>query len=139
MKRHGAFVLAAMLALSACAGALTPSERQTTTTAPAARPAPVASRPAPRAQPAPPAVKPRISDLLGRETALIDAQIGGPDLVRREGDGEIRIYRTAACVLHVFAYPRNGVRQATHIEARTAAGQIIGAAADDCLASFAGS
>lgn len=78
-----------------------------------------------------------MADLIGRAPAQIDARIGAPDLVRREGDGEVRIYRNAACVLHVFAYPRDGVSQATHIEARTQSGRITGDDIDDCLARFA--
>jgi len=135
MIHRGAFTLAALLALTACAGAFSPAptERQTATTPPPARTPPAVVR----TVPAPPAQKPRISSLIGRETAQIDAQIGAPDLVRREGEGELRIYRNAACVLHVFAYPRDGILQATHIEARRPDGRIVGAEADDCLARFA--
>ena len=140
MTLRGAFTLAALLALTACSGAFVPApaERQTTTTPPPARTAPAIARTAP-ANLTPEAPKPRISDLIGQETAQIDAQIGAPDLIRSEGDGELRIYRNTACVVHVFAYPRGpdgAVRQATHIEARTPDGQIVGADADACLARF---
>jgi hypothetical protein len=140
MILRGAFTLAALLALTACAGAFSPAptERQTATTPPPTRTPPAIVRAAPTNRTtASAATKPRISDLIGRAAAQIDAQIGAPDLVRSEGEGELRIYRNAACVLHVFAYPRGGVRQATHIEARTPDGQIVGAEADDCLARFA--
>ena len=137
MNFRGAFALATLLALTACAGARAPAERQTTTSPPAARTAPAVTQQANRSPATANAQKLRISDLLGRETAQIDAQIGSPDLVRLEGEGEGRIYRNAACILHVFAYPRGGVRQATHIEARTPDGQIVGEDADDCLTSFA--
>jgi hypothetical protein len=127
MKLRSVFALATLLMLTACVGALTPApaERQTTTAPPPARSAPAIVRAAPT-NPTP-TPKPRISELIGRHTAQIDAQIGVPDLVRREGEGE---------VLHVFTYPRGGVRQATLIEARTPEGQIVGTDADDCLARF---
>ncbi|MEP4887106.1 MAG: hypothetical protein ABJ215_12115, partial [Alphaproteobacteria bacterium] len=121
MVFRGAFMLAAMLALTACADAFAPApaERQTTTAPPPARTAPGATGVAPARQ-APSAPAPRISDLIGLATAQIDARIGTPELIRREGDGEVRIYHNAACILHVFAYPRragSADRQATHIEA----------------------
>jgi hypothetical protein len=136
MKLRSVFALATLLVLTACVGPLTPApaERQTTTAPPPARSAPAIVLAAPT-NPTP-TPKPRISELIGRHTAQIDAQIGVPDLVRREGEGEVRIYRNAACVLHVFTYPRGGVRQATLIEARTPEGQIVGTDADDCLARF---
>lgn len=139
MNFRAVFALAALLALSACAAARTsaPAERGTTTSPPPARTAPAVTRQTSRSAAAAPVQKLQISDLIGRETAQIDAQIGTPDLVRTEGDGEVRIYRNPACILHVFAYPRGGVRQATHIEARTPDGQIVGKDADDCVTSFA--
>lgn len=132
---RGVFPLAAFLALGACANAFSPApaERQTAATPPPARPAPAIARPTSRATTVP---DPELSSLIGQGTAQIDARIGAPDLVRSEGDGELRIYRNAACVLHVFAYSRGGIRQATHVEARTAEGQIVGADADACLAQF---
>ncbi len=128
---------ALLLALGACSGAFAPAptERQTTTTSQPARTPPAIARAGPaRRAPAPPL--PQLSSLFGQETSRIDALIGAPDLIRSEGDGELRIYRNTACVLHVFAYPRGGVRQATHIEARTTDGQIAGEEADACLAEF---
>ena len=140
MILRSAFTLAALLALTACSGAFAPApaERQSTTATPPARTAPTIARAAPETRAAAAPLRP-ISSLLGQETAQIDAQIGAPDLIRSEGDGELRIYRNTACVLHVFAYPRGPnteVRQATHIEARTPDGQIVGADADACLARF---
>jgi len=134
MKRRGAFALATLLALTACAGARAPGPAERQTAPPQAR---TVTAPANRISPAPSAPKLRISDLVGRTPAQIDTLIGIPDLVRREGDGEVRIHRSNACVLHVFAYPRGGVPQATHIEARTPNGQIVGDAAEECLAGFA--
>ncbi len=140
---RSAFMLAALLALSACADAFNraPADRQTTATTSSARTPPAIARAGPARRAGPPrrtpaAPLPQISGLVGLETSRIDALIGTPDLVRGEGDGELRIYRNTACVLHVFAYAREGVRQATHIEARTTEGQIAGAEADACLAQF---
>jgi hypothetical protein len=136
MKLRSAFALATLLVLTACTGAFAPAPaaRQTTTAPPPARTVPAIDRAAPTNRAAAP--KLRITDLIGRDTAQIDARIGLPDLVRHEGEGEVRIYRNAACVVHVFAYPRGGVRQATHIEARTPEGQIVGTDAEECLARF---
>lgn len=134
---RGAFMLAALLALSACADAFNRAtdDRETTTTTPPARTAPAIARAGPAIR-TPTAPLRQVSSLVGLETSRIDALIGGPDLARSEGDGELRIYRSATCILHVFAYPRAGVRQVTHIEARTTEGQIAGAEADACLAQF---
>ncbi|MGB0570988.1 MAG: hypothetical protein ACPGQM_02805 [Alphaproteobacteria bacterium] len=143
MILRGAFMLAALLVLSACADAFNRAtgDRETTTTTPPARTTPTIARagPARRAGPTirtPTAPLRQVSSLVGLETYRIDALIGGPNLTRSEGDGELRIYRSATCILHVFAYPRAGVRQVTHIEARTTEGQIAGAEADACLAQF---
>ena len=139
MTIRGALTLAALTVLTACAGAFerAPAERQSTTAPPPARTAPVVTRQANRVPAAPPAQKLRISDLLGQTPVEIDARLGTPDLIRREGDGEVRIYSNPACILHVFAYPRGGTPQATHIEARTPKGQVVGDDADACLARFA--
>ena len=96
--------------------------------------------PAVHATPNTPAVRPRpklrISDLISSTAAEIDARIGEPVLVRRGDNGEVRIYRNTACVLHVFAYPKNGTIRAVHIEARTQAGRLNGDALDNCVANF---
>jgi len=81
----------------------------------------------------------RAADILGQTPADIDAQIGAPDLVRREGNGELRVYRNAACILHIFAYPNGGVSRATYLEARTGAGRLTGETRDDCVAKFGAS
>lgn len=134
MRLRGAIALAAMLGLAACAqsGAPPAPERQVANAPPPAR-----ATPPPVRRATPPAPDLTLRELLGREPAQIDARIGAPDLVRREGDGELRIYRSPDCVLHVFAYPRDGARQATHIEARAAGGRLADAEADACVAGFA--
>lgn len=137
MSLRGGLTLVAVLALAACGGARSPAppQPQTAATPPPARTvAPVARPASPAAQPAVP--KPVLADLLGRSATQIDGLLGAPDLVRTEGAGEVRIYRNAACVLHVFVYPRGGTRQATHAEARTTAGRLDGTQADECLAGL---
>lgn len=136
MPVRGAFLLAGLIGLSACSGALAPATERpapgpTTTTEQAT--APVARAAPPRAARTP---QLRISDLIGRAPTDIDARIGAPDLVRREGDGEVRIYTGSACILHVFAYPASGASRATHIEARTRDGRLVGEAVDNCVANF---
>jgi len=135
---RGGLTLVAALALAACAGAGArtppPAQPQSTTAPPPAQSAPAVAR---RTQPAPPAApKLAMADLLGQPATRIDGLLGEPDLVRIEGDGEFRIYNNASCVLHVFIYSRDGVRQATHAEARTSAGRLDGDQADDCVARF---
>jgi hypothetical protein len=91
--------------------------------------------PAPRAAPT---SAPRLTraDLIGRDAAALDAALGAPDLVRRDGAGEVRLYRGPACVLHVFVYARNGAAQATHIEARDTGGRLDADRMAACIAGF---
>ena len=87
----------------------------------------IPARRAPKASPA---------DLLGSDAARIDTLLGAPEIVRREGPGELRLYRSTTCVLHVFLYPGNGAIRATHIEARTATVRLAAGETNSCVASF---
>lgn len=77
-----------------------------------------------------------LSDLIGTTPERIDGFLGTPELVRREGAGELRLYRSESCVLHVFLYPRNGTPVATHIEARTETARLDPSQTDRCIAGF---
>jgi hypothetical protein len=78
-----------------------------------------------------------LADLMGAAPARIDHFLGRPEIVRREGPGELRLYRSRACVVHVFLYPRNGTLSAAHIEARNETKRLDSARTEDCIASFA--
>ena len=95
--------------------------------------APAQPRAAPPARRAP---KASPADLLGSDAARIDTLLGAPEIVRREGPGELRLYRSTTCVLHVFLYPGNGAIRATHIEARTATVRLAAGETNSCVASF---
>lgn len=73
---------------------------------------------------------------MGANSSHIDQLLGAPDIVRREGEGELRLYRSSTCVLHVFLYPRAGTTEATHIEARIDRTRLGSAQTNRCVASF---
>jgi len=73
---------------------------------------------------------------MGADSNRIDQLLGAPDIVRQEGQGALRLYRSPICVLHVFLYPRAGATQATHIEARIARTKLDAEQIDPCVASF---
>jgi hypothetical protein len=73
---------------------------------------------------------------MGTVASRIDQLLGAPEIVRREGPGELRLYRSPSCVLHVFLYPSSGIYQATHIEARTDRTLQGPAQRERCVASF---
>lgn len=77
-----------------------------------------------------------MADLLGATPARLDTYLGLPEIARREGPGELRLYRSASCVLHIFLYPRNGVIEAAHIEARSDRERLDARASERCIASF---
>ena len=81
--------------------------------------------PAPVAQP-----KPK-TELLGREPQQVTALLGSPSFDRSEGPARQLQFKNGACVLDVFFYPdhKSGRVTATHVEARTPAGQAYDAAA----------
>lgn len=68
------------------------------------------------ARPRRPAVQP--DDLLGIGRAQLQGLLGEPALLRRESPAEIWQYRSAACVLDVVLYPRDGAVEVVHLEAR---------------------
>lgn len=91
----------ALAALSAAACATTEAEK------PAAPAEPVA--------PPPPAYV--LDDILDMSGDAVDALLGPPALVRREGEGEYRRYALSACTLIVILYPDQlGVVTARHVD-----------------------
>jgi len=57
-------------------------------------------------------------DILGADGEAVDALLGAPALVRREGAGEFRRYALRACSLIVILYPdENAGLVAKHVEA----------------------
>ncbi|MGB0627109.1 MAG: hypothetical protein ACPGQ5_11125 [Alphaproteobacteria bacterium] len=137
-----ALLLAGLVGLTACSGAFAPETRSPTAqpTAERTTAGQQAAAPSTRATPAPPAapVRPplRLSDLMGRAPGEIDLRLGAPDLVRTEGNGQVRIYSNPDCILHIFAYPGGTASRVTHVEARTRIGRLAGDAFNNCLESF---
>ena len=74
--------------------------------------------PSPSAPTAPPSPVYRLDDILGAAPDAIDARLGPPALIRREGKGEYRRYRLAGCALIVLLYPdETGLSRAAHVDA----------------------
>ncbi|MBB5517635.1 hypothetical protein [Amphiplicatus metriothermophilus] len=74
-------------------------------------------------------------DVLGRDAAALDALLGAPALVRREGAGEFRRYALADCALIVILYPdESGAPAARHLEAAAVRAGAARPDLDDCLA-----
>ncbi|MEM9169307.1 MAG: hypothetical protein AAGC56_06595 [Pseudomonadota bacterium] len=114
-------VAAAFVALAACASA-----PDGASTAPAS-----ASRAS--STPAPPAAPVFVqSDIRGKSADAIDALLGAPGLVRREGRGEFRRYALARCNLVVILYPPEG---AGHLEAVAGEAGAAKPDLDACLAA----
>ena len=69
--------------------------------------------------PAPAAPVFLLSDILGADAQAIDALLGDPALVRREGAGEFRRYGLKTCSLIVILYPDEtaAAPRAAHVEA----------------------
>lgn len=76
-----------------------------------------------------------LSDILGAPTEAIDALLGEPALVRREGRGEYRRYGLSACTLIVILYPDDqGVVRAAQVDAAAHRSGEEKPELDDCLA-----
>lgn len=99
-------VLAAALALAACAETASTQEKE--------EPAQLAPYNAMAMLPPPPEVDP--DELLGLSADDITAKLGRPTLVRRERGVEIWQYRQTDCVLDLFLY--GSARQVEHVDLR---------------------
>ncbi len=129
--RSGPLILAIVL-LTGCSlvqneRSQAPARTESPTATARLQPTTPTRRPAPRAT---------MADLLGADPARIDSYLGAPEIVRREGAGELRLYRSNNCVLHIFLYPRNGTIGATHVEARNDTAQLDPSATERCITSF---
>lgn len=133
--------------LVACAGAQT---GQTPTAADVgsapATPSPQTAPAPPQAQPIPP-VRDRVravpeappdpGKLIGLAPDSVDKLLGKPNLVRRDGPAEIRLYSggTPRCTFHIFLYARGVAGQPSRVEyfeARNEHGRLEGTDLADC-------
>ncbi|MBO6783155.1 MAG: hypothetical protein JJ899_07780 [Alphaproteobacteria bacterium] len=120
-------LLALAAALAGCsAGGAGPQDNRSTS-ARAATPAQSTAPARPRAD---------LQDLLDADEARVDGYLGRPRIVRNEGAGEMRMYRSEACVVHVFLFPRAGRLTAAHVEARAGNRRLDPDQTDACIASF---
>lgn len=133
LRRSGTliFSLALLTGCSLMQNDRTQAPASTGASATTARVQPTAST-----QPRRSAPRATMADLMGAAPARLDNYLGSPEITRREGSGELRLYRSATCVLHVFLYPQNRIVQAAHIEARNDTARLDARATERCIASF---
>lgn len=92
--------MAAAFGVAACATA--PVEKETATTKAPPPPEPVYT----------------LDDILGLTGDAVNALLGPPTLVRREGQGEYRRYGLSTCALIIILYPDDkGAAKARHVDA----------------------
>ncbi len=75
--------------------------------------------------------------LIGLASDAVDNLLGQPDLVRRDGPAEVRLYRDleATCTFHVFLYASGAASRSSaveYFEARNAEGRLVGNDITDC-------
>jgi len=56
--------------------------------------------------------------VIGRTRAQVDALLGPPVFIRRDGKAEFWRYRHRSCVLELYFYPHNGESALGHMEIR---------------------
>lgn len=132
--------------LAACAGTPNPAPptEPAATKAPDAPP-PQTERPRPpparvavrEGVPVVPAPDPSPEILIGLAPDAVDKLLGVPDLVRRDGPAEVRIYRDPQnrCTFHVFLYVNAAVGPSSAVEyyeARDKDGRVEGADIKEC-------
>ena len=84
-----------------------------------------------------PAPDPSPEILIGLGSGAVDKLLGTPDLVRRDGPAEVRIYRDLQnrCTFHVFLYVNAAAGHSSAVEyyeARDKDGRIEGADIKEC-------
>ena len=88
------------------------------------------------APPAPSAPAFALTDILGAAPDSVDALLGAPTLVRREGSGEYRRYTLSTCTLIVILYPDDqGNARAAHVDATAKNAADIKPDVNACLAA----
>ena len=91
-----------------------------------------------RAAPKPP---PTPEILNGLASDAVDKLLGKPDLVRRDGPAEVRLYRDIeeTCTFHVFLYAGGAAGRTSaveYFEARNTHGRLKGAEITDCYSAL---
>lgn len=91
-----------------------------------------------RAAPMPP---PTPNILIGLASDAVDKLLGKPDLVRRDGPAEVRLYGDfkATCTFHVFLYAKDAADPAgavEYFEARNSQGRLEGAEITECYVAL---
>ena len=77
-----------------------------------------------------------LEDILGQSATAVDALLGEPALVRREGDGEYRRYGLKSCALIVIVAPdETGAPRAAHVDAAALVSGEAKPEVADCLAA----
>ncbi len=78
----------------------------------------------------------RLGDILGAGAPAVDALLGEPALIRREGAGEYRRYGLKTCALIVILYPdAAGAPKAAHVDAAALRSGQEKPDPKDCLAA----
>lgn len=106
-------------------------EASTVVTPEAAPRAAAVPAPTPKPKPEPEIDVPNPAEVIGWDTAALNAAFGPASLVRRDLGAEIWQYRTEECVLFLFLYP-TGTESALKVEHLDARGD---ARTDTCLKS----
>lgn len=137
MRRPAPILIAiTMTALAGCTAGQSGSGPAAPTASPATDTSTAVARATAPARTAPSRPRADLTDLIGADAARIDRFLGTPEIVRQEGPGEMRLYRSPSCVLHVFLYPRDGRKTASHIEARRESARLEERQLNSCVASF---
>ena len=148
--RHLIAVCATCL-LAACGGTQrtqAPPEPAAATIPQAQPPQTTAPQPAPPREPvretvrATPATVPIPDTLIGLAPEAVDKLFGKPELVRRDGTAEVRLYADGdrRCTLHVFLYANGKSDQSKaveYVEGRSQRERLKGADLTDCYRSLA--
>ncbi|MCE2509489.1 MAG: hypothetical protein J4G10_00680 [Alphaproteobacteria bacterium] len=106
MNRRSVFLLCLLCllpaALAGCQKGMTPAGAQGSTAPP----------PATAALPTP-------GELVGLDKEGVQALLGAPQLIRRDGPAEVWQYTANACILDLFLYEAGGAYQVEYLELRT--------------------
>ena len=103
----------------------------------AAPQAPTSRQPVRESVRATPAPEPTPDILIGLASTAVDNLLGSPELVRLDGNAEVRLYRDAnnGCTFHVFLYvsdPATRNKSVEYFEARNQGARLEGAGLTDC-------